>query len=221
THGRATPRREEAPAPRTRERRDREHPPLRRCLRRTGRRRAPHPARRRVPRRGPYDGRHLRPPGGAHLVSRPDARSRPDLAARAAATARSVATMLGPFEFRYPVPFSPTVEVVDHRILGTWSARGAEALLQHNRSLLQVADDITLRDDEVLSLQADALLVRRTNSGTDRAGGGAYERVLLALFVFGTDGLVTRIEYFDTEREDQALARFDELTAAPPAVRFA
>src|SRR5206468_2172950 len=141
--------------------------------------------------------------------------------ARAAATARSVATMLGPFEFRYPVPFSPTVEVVDHRILGTWSARGAEALLQHNRSLLQVADDITLRDDEVLSLQADALLVRRTNSGTDRAGGGAYERVFLALYVFGTDGLVTRIEYFDTDREDQALARLDELPAAPAAVRLA
>src|SRR5947199_10433766 len=113
--------------------------------------------------------------------------------------------MLGPFEFRYPVPFSPTVEVVDHRILGTWSARGAEALLQHNRSLLQVADDITLRDDEVLSLQADALLMRRANSGTDRGGGGADDRVFLELYVFGTYGLVTRTEDLDTDRQSHAL----------------
>jgi len=139
---------------------------------------------------------------------------------RAAATARSVGTMLGPFD-HHRAPFSPTVEAVDHRILGTWSGRGAEALLQHYRSLRQVADDITLHDDEVLGLQADALLVRRTNSGTDRAGGGAYERVFLVLFVFGTDGLLTRIEYFDTDREDQALARFDELTAEPATARFA
>src|SRR5207244_606099 len=40
------------------------------------------------------------------------------------------------------------------------------------------------------------------------------------LNVFGPDGL-TRVEFFDTDHEDEALARFDELTAAPPAVRFA
>src|SRR5205823_2764540 len=67
----------------------------------------------------------------------------------------------------------------------------------------------------------DALLVRRTHAGTDRAGGGAYERVFLALYVFGADGLVTRIEFFDTDREDQALARFDELTAEPATPRIA
>jgi hypothetical protein len=49
------------------------------------------------------------------------------------------------------------------------------------------------------------------------------------LFIFGTDGLTTRNELFDSERDDEALARFDELvlspadepTAEPPATRFA
>ena len=41
------------------------------------------------------------------------------------------------------------------------------------------------------------------------------------LWVFGADGLVTRIEQFDADRDAEALARFDELTAEPPAARFA
>ena len=100
--------------------------------------------------------------------------------ARAAATARSVAAMLGPFDpDRYATAFAPAIEVVDHRTLGTWSARGAEAFLQHLRSWLELADDVVMRDDEILGLQSDALLVRRTYFGTDRAGGGAYERQFL------------------------------------------
>src|SRR5439155_3407713 len=51
-----------------------------------------------------------------------------------------------------------------------------------------------------------------------RAGGGAYERQFILLHVFGADGL-TRVEFFDTEREDEALARFDEVTAKPAASR--
>src|SRR5262249_23225328 len=35
------------------------------------------------------------------------------------------------------------------------------------------------------------------------------------------DGRITRLEYFDADRETEALARFDELTAEPSAVRFA
>src|SRR5262249_2039687 len=52
-----------------------------------------------------------------------------------------------------------------------------------------------------------------------RAGGGAYERNHLRLFVFAADGLVTRVEMFDLEREDEAFARFDELTGEPAPVR--
>src|SRR5262249_49029517 len=61
--------------------------------------------------------------------------------------------------------------------------------------------------------------VRRMVSGTDRASGGAFERPQLGLFVFGADGLVTRWELFDIGHEAEALARFDEVLAAPAAVR--
>jgi hypothetical protein len=37
--------------------------------------------------------------------------------------------------------------------------------------------------------------MRRTFSGTDRAGGGAFERLFISLVVFGGDGLLTRLEH--------------------------
>ena len=58
-----------------------------------------------------------------------------------------------------------------------------------------------------------------TTSGTDRACGGAFERQFLQLLVFGTDGLIIRSENFDADRAAEALARFDELTAAVPSAR--
>jgi hypothetical protein len=81
------------------------------------------------------------------------------------------------------------------------------------RAGLDITVDVSSRVDDILDLRSDALLVRWMNSGTARAGGGAFERHLLMLWVFGADGLVARVEEFDAEREDQALARFDELTA--------
>src|SRR5262244_3342858 len=74
-----------------------------------------------------------------------------------------------------------------------------------------------MREDDILDLRSDALLVRRMHLGTARAGGGAYERLFLMLWVFGADGLVTRMEFFDVDHEVEALARFDELTAEPPS----
>src|SRR5439155_18245840 len=138
--------------------------------------------------------------------------------ARAAATARSVATILGSFDpDRLATAYAPGIESVDHRTLGTWSAQGAEALLQHHRSVLELADDVVMREDNILDLRSDALLMRRTHLGTARAGGGAYERPFLWLGVFGSDGLLTRNEIFDADRDAEALARFDQLTAGPPA----
>ncbi|HXJ34498.1 MAG TPA: nuclear transport factor 2 family protein [Candidatus Eisenbacteria bacterium] len=136
---------------------------------------------------------------------------------RAAGTARSVAAYTGPFDpDRYTAAWAPDIEVVDSRILGTWSSRGAEAFLENYRSWLDLADDTAFDEDEVLGLESRALLWRRTFSGLDRAGGGAFERQFIQLCTFGADGRITRLEYFDADREDLALARFDEVTAVPP-----
>ena len=77
--------------------------------------------------------------------------------ARAAATARSVAALLGPFDLdRYATALAPDIEFVDHRIVGMESVRGAEAYLRRMRALLEVADDIAARVDEVLGLRRRA-----------------------------------------------------------------
>ena len=87
-------------------------------------------------------------------------------AARNTATARSVAVVT---RVRAPdrgfVPFAPGVESVDHRILGTWSAHGAEAVLQHLRSLHALSHDYGARSDDVLALRSDAFLVRLQPDG--------------------------------------------------------
>src|SRR5262249_5609268 len=139
-----------------------------------------------------------------------------------AVTARSVAAVFSRLRDsdrydldRYATALAPAMESVDHRTLGTWSARGAESFLHHYRSLFEVADGVAMREDDILGLRSDALLVRRTASGTDRSGGGAYERQFLALWVFGSDGRIARVEQFDADADAAALARFDELVLSP------
>jgi SnoaL-like domain len=141
---------------------------------------------------------------------------------RAAATARSVAVLLGPFDPEgYAVAFAPDIEVVDHRILGTFSAHGAQAVLQNHRSWLELADKIGKREEDVLGLRSDACLVRRTFFGVVRASGGAFERQFIMLWFFGTDGLLSRWEFYDADRDAEALARFDELVGSDDAASAA
>src|SRR5207247_10977256 len=143
--------------------------------------------------------------------------------ARAAATARSIAAMMAPTEDfdRYNAAIAPTVEFVDHRTVGIGSGCGAAAFREWARSLLEVAENLAFRVDDILCLRSDALLIRWTNSGTLRAGGGAYERCLLMLWMYGPYGLLARHEFFDADCDHEALARFEELTAGPADVRFA
>jgi tetratricopeptide (TPR) repeat protein len=131
---------------------------------------------------------------------------------RAAATARSVAAMLEPTDVdRYSAALAPAAEYVDHRTLGYGCVRGAERIQQVICAKLEVEENLTTRIDDVFGLRSDALLIHRTNFGTDRTGGGAYERPFLQLLVFGADGLVSRWEMFDADRDVEALARLDEL----------
>src|SRR5262249_30262567 len=76
---------------------------------------------------------------------------------RAAATARTAAALVGPWDLdRCAAVAAPGVEFVDHRVLGFGSARGAERLLRGLRTMLEVADDVTNRVDDVLALGPEA-----------------------------------------------------------------
>ncbi len=136
---------------------------------------------------------------------------------RAAATAQSM-TMLrwSNDPDRLPALLAPDFEGIDHRPLSLWSVRGAEAYVDHIRALQQVADNIVFRWHEILALRPDAVLARVMNSGTERVGGGAYERPFLSLFVTGADGRIARAEWFADDREAEALARFEALTGGAP-----
>src|SRR5262249_50732196 len=123
------------------------------------------------------------------------------------------------FSARFGTALDPAIEFVDHRPLGLPSRHGAEQFLDMLRSILDVSADAGFRYDDILGLQANALLTRATQFGTARVGGGVYERPLLVLWIFGPDGLATRSETFAPDCENEALARFDELTAGPAAAR--
>jgi hypothetical protein len=134
---------------------------------------------------------------------------------RAGAVARSVATLFGPLDLDcYRAALARDLAFVGHRSVGVGSLHGAEALLTALGALLALAPDAANRIDDVLGVRSDALLARWTNFGTDCAGGGTFERPFIMLRVFGRDGLATRGEQVDADREAEALARFDVLTLA-------
>jgi tetratricopeptide (TPR) repeat protein len=138
---------------------------------------------------------------------------------RAAATARSVAVWNGPIEpARLATCMAASFQCVDHRSLGTWSARNPQEWLSHFRWQDDLTTSFGSRDEDVLALVPDAFLVRSVYFGTDR-GGGVFENLLLVLCVFDADGLLARVEGFDPNHEREALARFEELVAQPPASR--
>jgi len=135
--------------------------------------------------------------------------------ARAAATAASFAVFQdADYDPEQVVcALAPDFESVDHRHLSSWSLRGADAYLAHLRALHEVADGVEFRQLDLLAAGPKAHLARVLHTGTDRAGGGAYERPFLRLFVANDDGCIARAEWFDDDREAEALARFDELVA--------
>ena len=130
---------------------------------------------------------------------------------RAAATARSFGVMLtAPGDIdRMATVIAPDFESVDHRHLSTWSMRGGGVFLEHLRALREVAADVVISARDVLALGPKALLTQRLHSGTERVGGGSYERPFLVLFITQADGRLSRAEWFDTDREAEALARFE------------
>jgi hypothetical protein len=121
---------------------------------------------------------------------------------------------LTPFDVDPAGPLiDPSIEIVDHRNLDSWDAVGARAARQHLSALHDVARDAAVRNEDILALEPTALVVRRLHSGTERVGGGIYERQYHILGGLGPDGRLNRVEFFDVGDEARALAHFDRLTA--------
>jgi len=147
---------------------------------------------------------------------------------RAAATARTLATAVRPADLEaWCATIADSFELVDHRVLGVGSLHGGEAMRANYRAMFELEERPTVGVDDVLAARPDALLARLGNTGVARgSGGGTYERRFLQLCVFDRDGRIAWMEYFDDDRDADALARFDELTAlgsersGPTAIRL-
>jgi hypothetical protein len=139
---------------------------------------------------------------------------------RAEATAHAVAIDLLVDDSSYENVIAPDVAFVDHRPLGFGRVRGAASFLRGEAAQSELEGNIGVHVHDILELRPGAFLVRCTTSGTGRLGGGRYERPLLKLCAFTDDGLIARVEWFEPDRDAEALARFDELVAEPPASRF-
>jgi ketosteroid isomerase-like protein len=127
--------------------------------------------------------------------------------------ARSVSAWNGPVDPDHlATVHAPSSRIVDHRFLGTWSARDAEEILGHFRLQLDLAPDFAARYEDVFAVAADALVAHMTFFGTARDSGGPFENRLCALLTFGADGRITESNVFEAEQEAEALARFDEIT---------
>ena len=140
---------------------------------------------------------------------------------RAAVTARAVAySVTDSTTPDVTLLFDPRYEDIDHRNVGygTLSTEEARKLVASQRAL---ADELRFRVEDILALRPDGLVRKTTTSGVWRDGGGAFERTVCLLSLYGADGRATRQETFDGDREAETLARFDALTLglAPQPVR--
>ena len=133
---------------------------------------------------------------------------------RAALTARAAAYMLTDVAVADVAPlFSPTYADIDHRSVGYGALSSGEAA-QVGVAERALADQLRFRIDDILDLRPDGLVRVSTTSGVWRDGGGAFERTVCRLSLFGADGRATRQETFDADRAAEALARFDALTGS-------
>jgi len=146
---------------------------------------------------------------------------------RATAIARTLATAVRPADLdAWCAAIADDFDLVDHRVLGVGSLRGGDAMRANFRAMFALEDHVATGVVDVLATRPDAIVVRLGNSGVARDSGGTYERWFLQLAVFDRDGLLGHMEYFDHDRDADALARFDELTAlgsersAPTAIRL-
>jgi hypothetical protein len=113
--------------------------------------------------------------------------------------------------------FVDDLVVVDHRRFGFPPGRGRAAFTAALQSLVEQVPDVTAYITRIRTL--GRVLLATTHQRGSAAGGGEASWDFHAVATVGADDRITRHEYFDADRWDDARARFDALTrgAAPDA----
>jgi hypothetical protein len=113
--------------------------------------------------------------------------------------------------------FRPDLVGHDRRLLGWGTLHGPAAWVEMQRVLVDLAPDVALRRDHV-RISTRGLLRQISQSGT--RDGGAFERTWVNVAELDEHAKIRRIDLYDLDQLDQALARFAEISAArPPRAR--
>jgi class 3 adenylate cyclase/ketosteroid isomerase-like protein/tetratricopeptide (TPR) repeat protein len=115
--------------------------------------------------------------------------------------------------------FSEGVVLEDHRHLRLGSLVGRDAVVEVFRSIFELSDDVRLRIHQTLDSADHAGLGLISSQGV--IDGGPFENLAVSVVEYDRAGRATRLEYFDMEQLDEALARYDELVVATQQDPFA
>ena len=114
--------------------------------------------------------------------------------------------------------WSEDAVVSDHRQVGLGTLHGREAIRSAAKALGDAAGEISFKIDDVLGFSDRTALAEWVARGVTDAGG-PFELPILWLFQYDDDGRIRQADWYSPEQADEALARFDEITAAPPSLR--
>jgi class 3 adenylate cyclase/tetratricopeptide (TPR) repeat protein len=111
-------------------------------------------------------------------------------------------------------PIADDIVVEDHRLAGIGRVEGADAYRRANEVLWDLAPNQRIEcGPSLCAYGPHGMLVTLRRYGT-LPDGGDFESVYLQMFIVD-DGRVTRLEMFETDALDEALARFEELRPNP------
>ena len=114
---------------------------------------------------------------------------------------------------RWVAGLAPDFEMIDRRRLGFGRSRGRGVHIRGIRLLVDLAESVTIVTHEVLALAPTAQVTRASLTGVDRATGGTFDDHCVQLMQHAADGRIARVEWYDVDDIEPALARFDVLTA--------
>jgi ketosteroid isomerase-like protein len=105
---------------------------------------------------------------------------------------------------------APDLVCHDHRLLGWGTLRGIDAWMRTQQVLVELAPDTGVRNDHFMTSEHGYLRSARILGTRD---GGAFELALLRVDEVDAAGKVCRIDLYDVDDVEAALARFAEVAA--------